>query len=82
VVPERVALVDDASMPVPARAPSAGWPPRKHGGVAAGFRFLRKDRVLALITVAWMALVFGAGFGIVADRPVAEAFQPARSGSA
>jgi MFS family permease len=43
-------------------------------GVLAGFRFLRRDRVLLVVTLAWLVMVFGIGFGIVADRPVAAVF--------
>lgn len=45
-----------------------------HEGFGAGFRFLRRDRVLLVITAAWMVLVLGMGLGLVADRPVAERF--------
>lgn len=43
-------------------------------GVLAGFRFIRRERVLFVVTVAWIVLVLGMGLSIVADRPVAEAF--------
>jgi predicted MFS family arabinose efflux permease len=43
-------------------------------GVLAGFRFLRRDRVLLVVTLAWVVLLLGMGMGIVADRPVAAAF--------
>jgi MFS family permease len=42
--------------------------------VTAGFRFLLRDRVLFVVTASWMVLLLGTGLGIVADRPVAEAF--------
>lgn len=42
--------------------------------ILAGFRFLRRDRVLLGVTLAFMVLVLGLGLGIVADRPVAAAF--------
>jgi predicted MFS family arabinose efflux permease len=44
------------------------------GGVMAGVRFLRQDRVQLVLTVAWMVLLLGMGMGIVADRPVATIF--------
>jgi predicted MFS family arabinose efflux permease len=44
------------------------------GGLLAGFRFLRRDRVQLVLTVAWMVLLLGMGMGIVADRPVAAVF--------
>jgi predicted MFS family arabinose efflux permease len=43
-------------------------------GVLAGFRFLRRDRVLLVLSLAWMALLLGLGLGIVADRPLAAVF--------
>jgi MFS family permease len=46
----------------------------EHGGVLAGFRFLRRDHVLVIVTLAWSTLVLGMGLGIVADRPIAAAF--------
>jgi MFS family permease len=44
------------------------------GGFAVGFRFLRRDRVLLVVTVSWMVLLLGMGLGIVSDRPVADVF--------
>ena len=38
------------------------------GGVMAGVRFLRRDRVQFVMTLAWMVLLLGMGMGIVADR--------------
>lgn len=46
----------------------------EHRGLRAGFVFLARDRVLRTITLAWFALVLGAGSGMVADRPLAELF--------
>jgi len=43
-------------------------------GILAGFRFVRRDRVLLVVTLAWLVLVLGIGFGIVADRPLAAVF--------
>jgi predicted MFS family arabinose efflux permease len=42
--------------------------------ILAGFRFLRRDRVQLVLTLAWMVLLLGIGMGIVADRPLAAAF--------
>jgi MFS family permease len=42
--------------------------------LAGGFRFLARDRILLVVTLAWMVLVLGMGMGIIADRPVAEVF--------
>ncbi|HWO69579.1 MAG TPA: MFS transporter, partial [Actinomycetota bacterium] len=47
---------------------------RGAGGLRAGFTFLLGDRVLRRMTLAWVALVLGAGAAMVADRPLAEAF--------
>lgn len=44
------------------------------GGFVIGFRFLRRDRVLLVVTLSWMVLLLGMGLGIVSDRPVADAF--------
>jgi predicted MFS family arabinose efflux permease len=43
-------------------------------GILAGFRYLRRDRVQLVLTVAWMILLLGIGMAIVADRPLAAAF--------
>ena len=44
------------------------------GGFTVGFRFLRRDRVLLVVTASWMVLLLGMGLGIVSDRPVADVF--------
>lgn len=44
------------------------------GGVGVGFRFIRRDRVLSIVTLSWMVLLLGMGLGIVSDRPVADVF--------
>jgi predicted MFS family arabinose efflux permease len=49
-------------------------------GVLAGFRFLRRDHVLLVVTFAWMVLLLGMGLGIVADRPVAAVFDVGSAG--
>jgi predicted MFS family arabinose efflux permease len=41
---------------------------------ASGFRFLGRDRVLLVFTLAWMVLLLAMGVGIVADRPLADVF--------
>jgi MFS family permease len=58
-------------------APFAGVVGEEQGdaGVLAGFRFLRRDRVLLVVTLAFAVLLLGLGLGIVADRPVAAAFE-------
>ena len=43
-------------------------------GILAGFRFLRRDRVQLVMTLAWMILLLGVGMAIVADRPLAAVF--------
>jgi MFS family permease len=43
-------------------------------GILAGFRFLRRDRVQLVLTIAWMVLLLGIGMAIVADRPLAADF--------
>ena len=47
----------------------------EEGGFAAGFRFIRRDRVLLVVTLSWMVLLLGMGLGIVSDRPVAAHFE-------
>lgn len=49
----------------------------EHGdarSILAGFRFLRRDRVQLVLTIAWMVLLLGIAMGIVADRPLAAVF--------
>ncbi len=50
------------------------------GGFSAGFRFVVRDRVLLVVTAAWMVLLLGMGLGIVADRPLAEHFETGAAG--
>ena len=45
-----------------------------HEGIAAGLVFLWKDRVIRRMTIAWLVFVLGMGMGMVADAPLAEAF--------
>jgi MFS family permease len=46
----------------------------EHKGMRAGFVFIARDRVLRAIVLAWVAVVLGAGFVMVADVPLAEHF--------
>ena len=43
-------------------------------GIRAGFRFLRHDRVLRTLLLAWVVFISGMGMAMVADAPLAEAF--------
>jgi MFS family permease len=43
-------------------------------GLRAGFRFLWNDRVLRLVTGAWLGVVLGLGMTMVADVPLVELF--------
>ncbi len=45
----------------------------EHRGLAAGFRFIARDRVLALLLVSWAAFLVGMASTIVADPVLAEA---------
>jgi predicted MFS family arabinose efflux permease len=58
--------------PVPADPEAV--PEGRLSGLSAGFRYLARDRVLLVTTLAWMALHVGAGLAIVADRPLADVF--------
>jgi MFS family permease len=46
----------------------------REGGVGAGFAFLRHDRVLRTLLVAWIVFITGMGMSMVADLPLAEEF--------
>jgi MFS family permease len=46
----------------------------EHRGIGAGIRFLWGEHVLRRITLAWLVFLLGAGMGMVADAPLAEAF--------
>jgi MFS family permease len=50
-----------------------------HQGIAAGLRFIVRERVLRSMVIAWTVFLLGAGMGMVADAPLAEHF---RAGSA
>lgn len=43
-------------------------------GMRAGFRFLRHDRVLRTLLLAWVVFISGMGMSMVADAPLAEFF--------
>lgn len=45
-----------------------------HQGLRAGFRFIRRDRVLLIITLSWLAIVIGLGMTMVADVPLVNLF--------
>jgi MFS family permease len=46
----------------------------EHRGLVAGFRFLRRQRVLRQIAMAWVLFVLGIGMAMVADAPLARLF--------
>jgi predicted MFS family arabinose efflux permease len=46
----------------------------EHRGLRAGFRFIAKDRVLRTLTLAYVVMIGGMGFVMVADVPLAEQF--------
>ena len=43
-------------------------------GLRAGFRFLRHDRVLRTLLLAWIVFISGMGMSMVADAPLAAVF--------
>ena len=45
-----------------------------HRGIGAGIRFLWNEPVIRRMTVAWLVFLLGAGMGMVADAPLADAF--------
>ena len=52
----------------------------EHRGIRAGFRFLLADRVLRLITLAWVVLLAGVGPILVAELPLARSFGEGSTG--
>jgi predicted MFS family arabinose efflux permease len=46
----------------------------EHRGLRAGFRFIARDRVLRTLTLAYVVMIGGMGFVMVADVPLAEHF--------
>jgi MFS family permease len=47
----------------------------EHRGLRAGFRFLKGDRILRTLTLAWLAIVLGLGMTMVADVPLVDLFR-------
>jgi MFS family permease len=43
-------------------------------GIRAGFAFLARDRVLRTLILAWIVFISGMGMSMVADAPLADAF--------
>ncbi|MGZ5296079.1 MAG: MFS transporter [Actinomycetota bacterium] len=52
----------------------------EHEGMAAGIKFLWRDRPLRTMVTAWIVFLLGAGMGMVADAPLAEAFDAGAMG--
>jgi MFS family permease len=52
----------------------------EHRGMYAGLRFIWNERVLRRITLAWLVFLLGAGMGMVADAPLAAAFNAGPKG--
>jgi len=46
----------------------------EHAGVAAGIRFMARDRVLRSVALAWIPIAFGLGMTMVADVPLVALF--------
>jgi len=46
----------------------------EHRGLRAGFRFIARDRVLRYLTLAYVVMIGGMGFVMVADVPLSEHF--------
>jgi MFS family permease len=46
----------------------------EHRGIRVGFRFLADDRVLRMITLAWVVVLAGVGPVLVAELPLARSF--------
>lgn len=51
-----------------------------HQGLGAGVRFLWREPVIRRMTIAWLVFLLGAGMGMVADAPLAEAFGAGSAG--
>lgn len=49
-------------------------PHEEHRGLRAGFRFIANDRLLRTLTLAYVVMIGGMGFVMVADVPLAERF--------
>ena len=52
----------------------------EHQGIGAGIRFLWNEPVIRRMTIAWLVFLLGAGMGMVADAPLAEAFGAGSAG--
>jgi MFS family permease len=52
----------------------------EHQGIAAGLRFIWRDRPLRVMVIAWFVFLLGAGMGMVADAPLAEHFGAGSAG--
>ncbi|MBI3647298.1 MAG: MFS transporter [Actinobacteria bacterium] len=52
----------------------------EHRGIMAGLRFIARERVLRLVTLAWVVFLLGMGMGMVADAALAEAFGAGSTG--
>ena len=46
----------------------------EYRGIRAGFRYLRHERVLRTLLLAWIVFISGMGMSMVADAPLAEFF--------
>ena len=46
----------------------------EHRGLRAGFRFIARDRVLRMLTLAYVVMIGGMGFVMVADVPLVDHF--------
>jgi predicted MFS family arabinose efflux permease len=68
------ALVASISAPFQADRSSVPNARSERGDWLVGFRFVARDRVLWVGTLAWVVLLLGMSIGIVADRPIAEEF--------
>jgi MFS family permease len=53
---------------------SGGSGEDEYHGLRAGFRFLRQDRVLRTLLLAWVVFISGMGMSMVADAPLAAFF--------
>jgi MFS family permease len=52
----------------------------EHRGVLAGFRYLVREPMLRVMTLAWLVFVIGMGMGMVADAALAEHFSAGKIG--
>ena len=51
----------------------------EHKGLAAGFRFIRRDRVLGWLLISWVVFILGMASTLIADPVLADEFGGARS---